>query len=123
MTRQPLTPKQRETYDLIAASIKEKGYAPTLKEIAAVMGVSHVTVFERVCALERYGWLRRAKQDDGRGRKRNIELVPDEPEYPLSAVRHAVIQACQRMGHGYTEASRYAMDVEAQLAVNAGARA
>ncbi len=53
------TRKQTEVLELIAKAIREQGMAPTLEEIAQEMGVSRVTVFQHVQALERKGAIRR----------------------------------------------------------------
>ncbi len=53
------TRKQTEVLELIAEAIREQGMAPTLEEIAQEMGVSRVTVFQHVQALERKRAIRR----------------------------------------------------------------
>ena len=54
-----LTPKQLEVLELIKMSRIKNGYSPTMQEIAKELGVSKVTVFERVEALIRKGALNR----------------------------------------------------------------
>ena len=54
-----LTPKQLEVLELISRHRNEHGYSPTLKELSTELGVSKVTVFERVEALIRKGALHR----------------------------------------------------------------
>jgi repressor LexA len=54
-----VTPKQLEVLELIKKHRGEFGFSPTMKERAAVLGVSKVTVFERVEALIRKGALHR----------------------------------------------------------------
>lgn len=54
-----LTPKQLEVLELIKISRIKNGYSPTMQEIAKELGVSKVTVFERVEALIRKGALNR----------------------------------------------------------------
>ncbi|MFB3065105.1 MAG: transcriptional repressor LexA [Planctomycetota bacterium] len=53
------TRKQTEVLELIAEAMREQGMAPTLEEIAQEMGVSRVTVFQHLRALERKGAIRR----------------------------------------------------------------
>lgn len=63
--------RQRQIVDFIAQYIQKQGYAPTLKEIAAALGVSSLaTVHEHLQALERKKVIR--KQE---GAVRGIELV------------------------------------------------
>lgn len=54
-----LTPKQLEVLELIKKSRIKNGYSPTMQELARELGVSKVTVFERVEALIRKGALNR----------------------------------------------------------------
>jgi repressor LexA len=54
-----LTPKQLEVVELIKACRIKNGYSPTMQELAQELGVSKVTVFERIEALIRKGALHR----------------------------------------------------------------
>ena len=54
-----LTPKQLRILQLIRECREEHGYSPTMQELADALGVSKVTVFEHVGALERKGVLTR----------------------------------------------------------------
>ncbi|RMD66099.1 MAG: transcriptional repressor LexA [Planctomycetota bacterium] len=54
-----LTPKQLRILQLIRQSRLERGYSPTMQELADALGVSKVTVFEHVEALLRKGALTR----------------------------------------------------------------
>jgi len=54
-----LTPKQLEVLELIRQCQNDHGYSPTMQELAEHIGVSKVTVFERVEALIRKGALTR----------------------------------------------------------------
>ena len=54
-----LTPKQLEVLELIKIGRIKNGYSPTMQELARELGVSKVTVFERVEALIRKGALNR----------------------------------------------------------------
>jgi len=54
-----LTPKQLKVLELIKISRIKNGYSPTMQELARELGVSKVTVFERVEALIRKGALNR----------------------------------------------------------------
>jgi len=83
-----LTPKQLRILTLIRDYQRKHGYSPTMQELADVLGVTKVTVFEHVTGLERKGLLRRAKH-----RARSLELTPrvafpDEPPTRLQLVGH-----------------------------------
>ena len=54
-----LTPKQLEVVDLIHECRTTNGFSPTMQELADQLGVSKVTVFERVQALIQKGALTR----------------------------------------------------------------
>ena len=52
-----LTPKQLEVVEIIQRCRQENGYSPTMQELAEELGISKVTVFERIEALIRKGCL------------------------------------------------------------------
>jgi len=57
---QGLTKRQEQTLDFIRASIRERGYPPTLREIGEHMGIRSTNgVNDHLRALERKGYLRR----------------------------------------------------------------
>ncbi|MBM4018693.1 MAG: transcriptional repressor LexA [Planctomycetes bacterium] len=66
-----LTPRQLEIVKFIRAYAAERGYAPTMQEIADHFGVSKPTIFEHIEALQARGALRREAN-----RRRTIELAP-----------------------------------------------
>lgn len=73
-----LTPKQLRVLTFIRDFSRARGYAPTMQELADEFGVSKVTVFEHISALQRKGFLRRARH-----RARSLRLsdkipFPDE---------------------------------------------
>lgn len=73
-----LTPKQLRILTLIRDYQRKHGYSPTMQELADVLGVTKVTVFEHVAGLEKKGMLRRSRH-----RARSLELTgrvsfPDE---------------------------------------------
>ncbi len=83
-----LTPKQLRILKLIRDYQRKHGYSPTMQELADVLGVTKVTVFEHVSGLEKKGLLRRSKH-----RARSLELTPriefpDETEGMLPLVGH-----------------------------------
>jgi repressor LexA len=83
-----LTPKQLRILRLIRDYQRKHGYSPTMQELADVLGVTKVTVFEHVSGLEKKGLLRRSKH-----RARSLELTPkvefpDETDGALPLVGH-----------------------------------
>ena len=83
-----LTPKQMRILMLIRDYQRKHGYSPTMQELADVLGVTKVTVFEHVTGLEKKGLLRRLKH-----RARSLELTaqavfPDETGTSLRMVGH-----------------------------------
>ena len=65
-----LTPKQERVLEYFEQAIKEKGRAPSLRQAAADLGVSHTAVAQFVQALEAKGLLRRSGKYG-----RDIELL------------------------------------------------
>ena len=58
--RQDLTDRQRQILDLIGATVRERGYPPSVREIGDAVGLSSPsTVHSHLSALERGGYLRR----------------------------------------------------------------
>ncbi len=69
----PLTKRQREILDYLAAYIEEKQYAPSFEEIALHFSFSSLaTVHEHLTNLEHKGFIRRSHNES-----RSIELVPE----------------------------------------------
>lgn len=71
-----LTPRRLEILQMIRDCRRQHGYSPTLQEIADELGISKITVFEHVEALERKGLLIRHAN-----RARSLEVAPDA-EFP-----------------------------------------
>ncbi len=65
------TPKQLKILQAIDDWRRREGYSPTMQELADQLGVSKVTVFEHVQALERKGLLDRQKH-----KARSLNLSP-----------------------------------------------
>ena len=83
-----LTPKQLRILTLIRDFQRKYGYSPTMQEIADVLGITKVTVFEHVGGLEKKGLLRRSRH-----RARSLELTgrvefPDESPGVLPLIGH-----------------------------------
>lgn len=56
-----LTPKQLRVLTFIRDYQYKHGYAPTMQELADEFGVSKVTVFEHIAALQKKGFLKRSR--------------------------------------------------------------
>lgn len=65
-----LTEKQQAVLSFIRDFIEDKGYSPTLEEMSQYFGVSKVTIYEHVKALQEKGAVKKQAN-----RKRSIELV------------------------------------------------
>ena len=71
--RQDLTDRQRQILDLIGATVRERGYPPSVREIGDAVGLSSPsTVHSHLSALERGGYLRRDPT-----KPRAIEIIDD----------------------------------------------
>jgi repressor LexA len=67
-----LTPKQLRLLTFIRDFSAARGYAPTMQELADEFDVSKVTVFEHIAALQKKGYLKRARH-----RARSLQLSSD----------------------------------------------
>jgi repressor LexA len=55
-----LTPRQRKVLEVIRASVEDRGYPPSMREIGEAVGLtSSSSVAHQLATLERKGWLRR----------------------------------------------------------------
>jgi len=72
-----LTPKQLLIVNFIREYDRGHGFSPTLDEIAAELGISKVTVFEHMKALERKGAVARSYH-----KARSVELAPELARRP-----------------------------------------
>jgi repressor LexA len=80
-----LTPRQKEIYDFLLKTIREKGYAPSISEIGAKFKiVSTNGVSDHLKALERKGYIRRVG-------KRAIEVLSALGKPMLAAIREIPI--------------------------------
>jgi repressor LexA len=68
------TPKQLQILKLIHQFQEEHGYSPTYAELAKQLGVSTITVFEHLEALERKNAIRRRRHE-----ARSVEII--EPNF------------------------------------------
>jgi UDP-N-acetyl-D-mannosaminuronate dehydrogenase len=74
MTSVSLTPKQKQVFDFITKFYSEKGYSPTLKEIAKEFKVSTATVHQYIEALLKKEYLHKTK-----GSVRNVIPISQDP--------------------------------------------
>lgn len=70
----PLTVRQRDVLGVIRKYRKEKGYSPTLTEIAKAMCLSKTSVYGHIVAMVEKGALKRGKH----GSSRTYEPVDEE---------------------------------------------
>ena len=69
----PLTKRQKQVLDAIAAFIKEHGYSPSYEEIGALLGISSLsTTFGLLARLEKKGYIAREQKYS----VRSISIVP-----------------------------------------------
>src|SRR5476649_1892695 len=68
------TPKQLQVLRMIYEYQKEHGYSPTYAELGKQIGVSTITVFEHLEALERKNAIRRRRHE-----ARSVEII--EPNF------------------------------------------
>ncbi|RMF72449.1 MAG: transcriptional repressor LexA [Planctomycetota bacterium] len=73
-----LTPKQLRLLTFIRDFTHANGYAPTMQELADEFGVSKVTVFEHIAALQRKGFLKRSRHKARSLRLNDNIDFPDE---------------------------------------------
>jgi SOS-response transcriptional repressor LexA len=72
------TTRQRMVLQAIDTSIRERGFPPTFREIAAALDISSTNaVHDHLVAMDRKGYIRaNALNDDGRARARAITITP-----------------------------------------------
>lgn len=76
-----LTEKQQAILTFIRDFLQDRGYSPTLEEMSQFFGVSKVTIYEHVKALQEKGAIRKQAN-----RKRSIEIVEEQPAAPSQEV-------------------------------------
>ena len=102
------TPKQLQILRLIYTYQNGNGYSPTYAELAKELGVSTITVFEHLEALERKGAIRRRRHE-----ARSVEIV--EPNFlrEQTSRKHLPVQ-------GYFSAGKALVAIEAHEEVCLG---
>ncbi len=86
------TERQLKILNFIRGFILEKGFSPTLEEIAEGFGISRVTAYEHIQALEKKGALHKSPN-----RARSIELA-DDPRNPAPTGRTLPVLGCIAAG-------------------------
>jgi repressor LexA len=79
------TPKQLQILRLIFQYQQEHGFSPTYAELAKELGVSTITVFEHLEALERKGAIRRRRHE-----ARSVEII--EPNFLKEQTQRKALQ-------------------------------
>ncbi len=90
--RHDLTDRQRQILDLISATVRDRGYPPSVREIGEAVGLSSPsTVHSHLSALERTGYLRRDPS-----KPRAIEVIDDGT--PESSLHRAPVRDVPLVG-------------------------
>ncbi|HET6428149.1 MAG TPA: transcriptional repressor LexA [Phycisphaerae bacterium] len=92
----PVTPRQMDILRFLRDYRDKHGYSPTMQEMADCFGLTKVTVFEHVGALERKGLLRR----EAKHRARCLQISP-EVVFPEDEVAATRIHLAGRIAAGY----------------------
>lgn len=71
-----LTPRQTRILDTLRASVEDRGYPPTLREIGSAVGLaSSSSVAHQLKVIEKKGWIRRDPNSP-----RALTILDDEIE-------------------------------------------
>ena len=73
--RQPtnrITPPQRRTLEVIESLIEKKGFPPTVKDLAEVLGITPASVHDQLKQLTRKGYIKREPR-----KARSIVICPE----------------------------------------------
>jgi repressor LexA len=81
----PLTDRQKQIYDFLVRTIREKGYAPSIQEIGSKFRIASTNgVFRHLKALEKKGYIRRVG-------KRALEILSAHGRPALPDVREVPV--------------------------------
>ena len=73
-----LTPRQAEVLDVLKAFIREKGYPPSVTDVARTLGISRRAAYDHLNILEKKGKIKWCPSENGGKRAtRGIKLMPD----------------------------------------------
>ena len=88
----PLTDRQKQIYEFLSVSVREKGYAPSIPEIGQRFKIASTRgVFDHLQALERKGYIKRVG-------KRAIEIVSQSGRSALPQAKEIPIVGRVRAG-------------------------
>jgi repressor LexA len=74
----PLTPKQLALFAYIRDYLRRNGFVPTMQELGEAFGVSKVTIYEHITALEKKGYLKRSRHKARSLRLNDAVSLPNE---------------------------------------------
>ncbi|HOQ14271.1 MAG TPA: transcriptional repressor LexA [Bacillota bacterium] len=134
--KQPLAPKERAMYEYIAASIKQNGFAPSIRDISSALGIkSTSTVHTYLTRLEEKGYiqkeggksrtLRTSAPDANTGKSRVVRLpvigrvTAGMPIYATEIYDEDDVIEVSIRG-GYSESELFALRVSGDSMINAG---
>jgi repressor LexA len=83
---EPLTKRQHDVMTAVARLERERGYAPSVRELGRELGLSPATVQEHLVALERKGHLRRS------GGAFGLQLLSQPPGAARESVVHVPVR-------------------------------
>jgi SOS-response transcriptional repressor LexA len=82
MTREPITDRQKQVFDVIVAYINEHGYSPSIRDIGNGLGISSTNgVMSHLEVLRKKGWI--AYPVTGSNLARAITVVSQREEIDL----------------------------------------
>ena len=88
----PLTDRQKQIYEFVSVTVREKGYAPSIPEIGQRFKIASTRgVFDHLQALERKGYIKRVG-------KRAIEIVSQSGRSALPQAKEIPIVGRVRAG-------------------------
>jgi repressor LexA len=70
-----ISDSQRNILETISTYISQKGFPPTMQELADILGIKASSVYEQLNRLEKKGYIRRKKRA-----ARSIEIIKNKPE-------------------------------------------
>ncbi len=87
MKREPLTERESKVYEFIVASLREKGFAPSVRDIVNAVGISSTSTAHAVIAsLEEKGYIYKEN-----GKSRTLRAADDIEAKATTAVKLPVI--------------------------------
>ncbi len=78
--RKPLTDRQKEVYDFLITFIREKGYPPTIREVADNFSIYLKGAHDHIKAIEKKGFVRCSSKS------RALEIVDDIMDFQANVI-------------------------------------